>query len=224
MGIPRKDPPKEACAKRDRLWEYVSVPEGAKVKGWLAGPPFWVPVHELGTTRPCTAEITENAIPCSVDHAKFPEKWRGYLPWWDEKYRRRGVWVSTPLKEFLESLPKFSPITLTRPKGDRRPLDVHHDELRAIRYAESESRAWPNDPSPTLLVIWGDLELSQWCRDHGGHGSVPGDTPAGRALTDEIAAALRVPAGDGASDTAVSSAERNRIFVEKVRGRKNGQH
>lgn len=227
MGIPRQEPPDEGCSNRERIWSYVSVPCGARLIGWLAGPPFWVPTHHVGKTKPCRAGITKGELTCSLDHTLYPLDWKGLLPWWDEKGKPKSVWVSQPLREYLAALEKHVPILITRGKNPKDPVDITADDRRVSRLLNPEQRHWPADPSPTLLTWWKDLELSKWCRDQGGRGKVPADTPAGKALTRELAAALAAGAGDGASDSEVSPADRNEAFARAARGArpgKNGRH
>lgn len=207
-------------------WQYTPIRCGTSCNGYLAGHPWGTWVHWIGQSKPCKNKITGGALACNYCAANERAVWRGYTPWYDREYTRRLVLITEDYLEAVREIGPHAQIEIARGKNVRDPVVVREKLWGTKPLPPASDRAWPADLSALVLRLWRDAELIAWALEQRKAGALS-DTPTGRRLNAEIADQIARPAGDGASDTGVSLADRNGEFVRRVRSAKpgaNGQH
>lgn len=223
--IPRQEPPEDVAYTTTGKWDHCKIAPGGKIKGWLAGPPAWLPVHSVhARTLPCRSTITKGALKCAYCGPGVQEEWKGLLPFLNELRKQSSVWVSRQYRDHLESLSKWCQILLTKGKNPKDPIEVRHELWTPLELPEATTRRWPCDPTPAALVWWRDPELTQWCIEQRGKAPpVAADTPAVRQMYADLGVLGGDDGGVPLDDTTVS---RNEAFARAARGGagRNGKH
>ncbi len=162
--FPLQDPGTPEGKNPATRWLYTAVKNGTGCHGFLAGQPTWVKCHFVGYSKPCRSILTSGSLPCHYCAAKEEPVWRGFTPWYDGSYVRCFSCITLDYREAISEIPLHAQIKLSRGKGTRDPLVIVPCLWRTTELPVSEDRNYSADLRGSLLKVWKDPELVEWCQ------------------------------------------------------------
>jgi len=146
-----------------RKWDYVSVPNGGSIVGYLAGYPFGVHTHHVGHTKPCKRRMTHSALVCPFCEGGLAPVWRGYTPIYDREYLPRYVLITQDYLESVREIPVHAQVRISRAKPEKSPPIIRPELWTPKALPLGHGRDREPDLLPSLLRTWKDDELKRWC-------------------------------------------------------------
>lgn len=165
-------------SRKQRTWTFCKVEPNTVITGWKAGDCVWVETHFVKASKPCKEAMTGGALPCTIDHLKFPLEWTGYFPFYDSIGRPSVAIAKEYSQKLLTSLKLHSPIRVRRGASKTEPVVIEATGSTVKFETTCHDRMTSADLRPWLLTLWKDAELVAWVEDGCGMGdSVPLDIP-----------------------------------------------
>lgn len=145
---------------------YLKVENGKKYGGWSAGEYYGCYSHRHGETRGCSANITDDALPCPHCVNGDEAVWRAWVPLWDTDWTLRHVLIGKEIAPSVDAIPYREPILLTRGKPVISPL-VIRESAEMVNRQLPAGLPWsqPVCMLAICLVLWDMPALTRWCCD-----------------------------------------------------------
>lgn len=147
-------------------WRYEKVEPKTSFKALIAGPMVGVDCHWTTGTKPCVAAVTGGKLACPLCGPKYPLRWMGYLPLYDQFNSQIVVGFKAQQGEKLLTMPLHQPIEIWRGKLKTFPILFKLIDMDDWHYEPPKAKRQPVDIMPWLLTLWRDVELTAWVTEN----------------------------------------------------------
>lgn len=145
---------------------YLKVECGKTYGGWSAGEYYGCYAHRVGNTKPCCANITDDAMECPYCVSGMEAVWRAWVPVWDVDWTLRHVLIGEEIAPSVDAIPFRAKVSLSRHKNPISPMVVREDAKSVNRELPAVLPwAWPVPMLAVCLVLWDIPALTRWCED-----------------------------------------------------------
>lgn len=142
---------------------YLKVEAGKSYGGWMAGEVFGCYSHRSGETKPCRANVTEDALKCPFCEAQQDAVWRGWVPLWDEDWNLRHAVINEDQLPTVEVIDFRAKIVLSKDKNPASPTTVR-EKVQVNRELSTDAQfLTPVVMLDVCLTLWKDSALAIWC-------------------------------------------------------------